>query len=114
LQAITDFLNKKYGAGTVELDLLDQYRNMRRGCWNRSLHIVDTGKQAMRNGYHSHRPNHRGGTDGAQLSYMGLPTPNLFAGGHNFHGPLRIRGAGIHAECEWMCVLRIITLYAEK
>jgi tripeptide aminopeptidase len=113
LQAITDFLNKKYGAGTVELDLLDQYRNMRE-VLEPVMHIVDTAKQAMRElDITPIDQPIRGGTDGAQLSYMGLPTPNLFAGGHNFHGPYE------YVVLESMqkavdVVLRIITLYAEK
>lgn len=113
LQDATDFLNKKYGAGTVELDLLDQYRNMRE-VLEPVMHIVDTAKQAMRElGITPIDQPIRGGTDGAQLSYMGLPTPNLFAGGHNFHGPYE------YVVLESMqkavdVVLRIITIYAEK
>jgi len=113
LQDATDFLNKKYGAGTVELDVLDQYRNMRE-VLEPVMHIVDTAKQAMRElGITPIDQPIRGGTDGAQLSYMGLPTPNLFAGGHNFHGPYE------YVVLESMqkavdVVLRIITIYAEK
>ena len=52
------------------------------------MHIVDIAEQAMKNaGIAPKIKAIRGGTDGAQLSYMGLPCPNIFAGGHNFHGP---------------------------
>lgn len=108
-----DFLNKKYGAGTVQVEILDQYRNMRE-VLEPVIHIVDTAKQAMRDlGITPIEQPIRGGTDGAQLSYKGLPTPNLFAGGHNFHGPYE------YTVLESMqravdVVVRIIELYAQK
>ena len=108
-----EFLNKKYGEGTVEVDILDQYRNMREVI-EPVMHVVDTAKQAMRElGITPIEQPIRGGTDGAQLSYMGLPTPNLFAGGHNFHGPYE------YVVLESMqkavdVILKIIQLYAQK
>jgi len=86
MQQIADKLNSKYGTGTVELDLYDQYYNMRE-IIEQHMHVVETAKAAMRAaGIQPRIVPTRGGTDGARLSYMGLPTPNLFTGGHNFHG----------------------------
>jgi len=81
-----DFLNAKYGAGTVQLTLTDEYQNMAeliKPVW----HIIETARQAMVEvGVTPIVVPIRGGTDGAKLSYRGLPTPNIFTGGHNFHG----------------------------
>lgn len=80
------FMNKKYGAGVVELDLKDQYYNMRKEV-EPHIHIIHIAEQAMEMaGVRPKIQPIRGGTDGARLSFMGLPCPNLFAGGHNFHG----------------------------
>jgi tripeptide aminopeptidase len=79
-------LNAKYGAGTVSVELNDQYYNMREQV-EPHLHIVQKAEQAMRMaGVAPLVHPIRGGTDGSRLSYMGLPCPNIFAGGHNFHG----------------------------
>jgi tripeptide aminopeptidase len=79
-------LNAKYGAGTVSVELKDQYYNMREQI-TPHIHIVEKAEQAMRAaGVQPLVRPIRGGTDGSRLSYMGLPCPNLFAGGHNFHG----------------------------
>ncbi len=81
-----DFLNKKYGEGTFSLELKDQYYNMRKQV-EPHYHIVERAVEAMEMA--GIKPNIkpiRGGTDGARLSFMGLPCPNIFAGGHNFHG----------------------------
>ncbi|MEK5379748.1 peptidase T [Niallia sp. FSL W8-0635] len=86
LQAIIHELNEKYGANTVKLDLNDQYYNMREKI-EPVKEIVDVAYQAMENlGITPIVQPIRGGTDGSQLSYMGLPTPNIFTGGENFHG----------------------------
>jgi tripeptide aminopeptidase len=108
-----EFLNKSYGAGTVKVDILEQYRNMREVV-EPVIHIVDTAKQAMRElDITPLEQPIRGGTDGAQLSYMGLPTPNLFAGGHNFHGPYEyVVLESMQKAVE--VVVRIIELYAQK
>ncbi|MDA3847245.1 MAG: peptidase T [Vallitaleaceae bacterium] len=83
---IVDYLNKKYGLGTVELDMKDMYYNMGEMI-QPVYHIVDIAKEAMIElGIEPIIKPIRGGTDGARLSYMGLPCPNIFAGGHNFHG----------------------------
>jgi len=80
-------LNQKYGEGIVELTLTDQYYNMREKVEPR-MYIIDIAKQAIEEaGVQPAVKAIRGGTDGAQLSFMGLPCPNLFAGGINFHGP---------------------------
>lgn len=88
MENIADFLNAKYGEGTVVMDLEDQYFNMREHI-EPVMYIVDMAKQAMESlGIEPKQRAIRGGTDGARLTYMGLPTPNLFTGGHNFHGKL--------------------------
>ncbi len=86
LTEIVAQLNKKYGTNTVVLDLKDQYYNMREKI-EPVKEIIETAHQAMVNlGISPIIEPIRGGTDGSQLSYMGLPTPNIFTGGENFHG----------------------------
>ncbi len=79
-------LNEQYGEGTVEVELKEQYRNMLCQLQDKP-HITDIAKEAIKEacGFCQVVPI-RGGTDGAQLSFMGLPCPNIFAGGLNFHG----------------------------
>lgn len=85
--AVGELLNKKYGAGTVKVILSDQYYNMREKV-EPVMHIIDTALDAMKDcGIQPRVRAIRGGTDGAQLSFKGLPCPNIFAGGLNFHGP---------------------------
>jgi len=80
-------INKKYGEKTAEIEIKPQYLNMKKQ-FEEKMHIVDIAEQAMKDsGIEPKIKAIRGGTDGAQLSYMGLPCPNIFAGGHNFHGP---------------------------
>ena len=86
MQNVVEFLNKKYGENTVEMDLKDQYYNMKEKV-EPVKHIVDRVETAMKElGIKPKIKAIRGGTDGSRLSYMGLPTPNIFTGGHNFHG----------------------------
>lgn len=86
MQQITNYLQEKYGEKTVMLTIRDQYRNMIEQIAP-VMHIVDRAKQAMLDaGVTPIEQPIRGGTDGAQLSFKGLPCPNLFAGGLNFHG----------------------------
>lgn len=86
IKKITTDLNTKHGEGTVEADINDQYFNMKEKV-EPVMHIVDIAEEAMKNlGITPLIKPIRGGTDGSQLSYMGLPCPNIFAGGHNFHG----------------------------
>ena len=83
---IVDFLNTKHGAGTVDVTIVDSYYNMKEKVAPH-IHLVDNAKLAMqRAGVTPHVCPIRGGTDGARLSYEGLPCPNLFTGGYNFHG----------------------------
>ena len=80
------YLNRKYGAGTVEIQLKDSYFNMKK-CIEPCMYIVDRAKKAMAKvGMEVREVPIRGGTDGARLSYEGLPCPNLCTGGENFHG----------------------------
>ena len=81
------WLNTKYGEGTVKVTLNDQYYNMRQQI-EPVMHIIDIAFDAMKEcGVTPRVRAIRGGTDGAQLSFKGLPCPNIFAGGLNFHGP---------------------------
>lgn len=80
-------MNAKYGEGTVVADVNDQYYNMKEKI-DPNMHVIDLVLKAMMDcGVHSKVQPIRGGTDGAQLSFKGLPCPNIFAGGVNFHGP---------------------------
>lgn len=88
MERIAAFLNAKYGAGTVDLSLTDQYYNMKAQI-EPHMYLVERAKAAFRKaGVEPKEVAIRGGTDGAQLSYQGLPCPNLSTGGFNFHGPL--------------------------
>ncbi len=83
---VAEELNAKHGENTVEVEIKDQYFNMREKV-EPVMHIVDLAREAMKElGIKPIVKPIRGGTDGSQLSYMGLPCPNIFAGGHNFHG----------------------------
>ncbi|VAW24739.1 Tripeptide aminopeptidase, partial [hydrothermal vent metagenome] len=85
-QKVADDFNKKLGSATVEVEIKDQYFNMREKI-EPVMHIVDIAEEAMKQlGIKPLIKAIRGGTDGSQLSYKGLPCPNIFAGGHNFHG----------------------------
>lgn len=87
LQEKVAAFNKKYGANTAEVEIKEQYRNMKQQ-FEGKMHIIDFAAEAMKDaGITPDIKAIRGGTDGAQLSYMGLPCPNIFAGGLNFHGP---------------------------
>lgn len=82
-----DKLNEKYGAGTVEIVLQDSYYNMREKIEPEHMDLVDNAKAEMEAlGITPKVQPIRGGTDGARLSFMDLPCPNLFTGGHNYHG----------------------------
>ncbi|SFJ40738.1 tripeptide aminopeptidase [Paenibacillus sp. UNC496MF] len=86
VEAIADEFRQTYGEDRIVLDLKDQYYNMREKI-EPVKYIVDIAHEAMTNlGIAPIVKAIRGGTDGSQLSYMGLPTPNIFAGGENFHG----------------------------
>ena len=83
---IAEFLNKKYGESTIEVDMKDSYFNMREKI-EPHMFLIDYAKEAMLElGIEPIITPIRGGTDGARLSFMGLPCPNLCTGGENFHG----------------------------
>ena len=98
---IAAFLNAEYGEGTVEVELTDSYYNMKEKI-EPYYFLIENAKQAMRKaGVEPRIQPIRGGTDGARLSYMGLPCPNLSTGGHNAHGrfeyiPVQSMDAMVH------------------
>ena len=84
---IAKLLNEKYGEGTVTLTMKEQYRNMKEMI-EPCMHLIDNAKKAVQqSGLNPETVAIRGGTDGARLSFMGLPCPNLGTGGYAFHGP---------------------------
>lgn len=86
MQSVAAFLNQKYGDGTFEVECKNQYFNMKEKLEN-AMFLVDDAKEAFRKaGVEPNVQPIRGGTDGAMLSYMGIPCPNLSTGGQNFHG----------------------------
>ena len=112
IRECVDFINRKYGEGTAVLDLRDQYRNMREQV-EPHYHIIEKAVKAMEmEGIKPKIQPIRGGTDGANLSYMGLPCPNIFAGGLNFHGKMEfVPLESIEAASK--VILNIIGLFAE-
>jgi len=113
LRSCVDFLNHKYGESCLRLSIKDQYYNMREKI-EPVLHIVTLAEQAMIDtGINPIIKPVRGGTDGARLSFMGLPCPNIFTGGHNYHS----RHEFICLECMEAAVnviIRMIELVAAK
>lgn len=86
LQHLVNKINAEFGENTAIIELKDQYYNMREKI-EPIMYIIDIASQAMKKvGVTPKISPIRGGTDGARLSYMELPCPNIFAGGHNFHG----------------------------
>ena len=86
LAAAAEFINRKYGEGTVELTVKDSYYNMKK-CIEPCMYVVERAMKAMEAvGMEPKAVPIRGGTDGARLSYEGLPCPNLCTGGENYHG----------------------------
>ena len=106
------FMQKKYGSNIFKLELKDQYYNMKEQVLP-VFHVVETARKAMEElGITAHVIPIRGGTDGARLSYMGLPCPNIFAGGHNFHGkfeyvPLQSMEKAVKV------ILKIVEMYSK-
>ena len=87
VQKCGELMNDKYGEGTVTVEVKDQYYNMKEKI-DPQMHVIDLVLKAMQEtGMAPKVRPIRGGTDGAQLSFKGLPCPNIFAGGVNFHGP---------------------------
>lgn len=86
MQGLVHVLNKKYGEGTIEIEIKDSYYNMKEVI-DQHPEVMDLAKQAFKNvGITPVLEPIRGGTDGARLSFMGLPCPNIFTGGYNCHG----------------------------
>lgn len=108
-----DFLNKKYGDGTFSLELKDQYYNMRKQV-EPHYHIIEKAVKAMEMaGIKPKIKPIRGGTDGARLSFMGLPCPNIFAGGHNFHGKFEyIPAESMEKATE--VIINLVSLYSKE
>ena len=112
MQKCVDFINEKYGVGTAILDMKHQYYNMRKEV-EPHYHIVEKAMKAMEmEGITPKIQPIRGGTDGANLSFMGLPCPNIFAGGHNFHGKMEYVPLESMEKASKV-ILNIISLYAE-
>ena len=110
---VADFLNNRYGEGVVSVELVDQYYNMKEKV-EPVFHVVETAKKAMELlGIEPLVVPIRGGTDGARLSYMGLPCPNIFAGGLNFHGKFEYVSLESMRKAKDL-ILKIIELYTEK
>jgi len=109
---IVEELNKKYNENTVEIEINDQYFNMKEKI-EPVKHVVDNALKAMKEvGVEPKILPIRGGTDGAQLSFKGLPTPNLFAGGHNFHGKFEyVPTFAMEKAVE--VIIKIVELYAK-
>jgi tripeptide aminopeptidase len=106
LTAAADFINRKYGQGTVELSIRDSYFNMKK-CIEPCMYIVERAMKAMENvGMTPKAVPIRGGTDGARLSYEGLPCPNLCTGGENYHG----RFEYIPVEDMELCVKMLVEI----
>lgn len=112
LRKCVEFINFKYGQNCARLDLTDQYYNMKKEV-EPHYHIVEKAKQAMEMA--GVKPNVkpiRGGTDGARLSFMNLPCPNIFAGGHNFHGKYEYVPVESMEKASEV-ILNIISLFAK-
>ena len=112
MQKCVDFINEKYGEGTAMVEIRHQYYNMRKEV-EPHYHIVEKARLAMEmEGIVPNIKPIRGGTDGANLSFMGLPCPNIFAGGHNFHGKMEFIPLE-SMEKPSKVILNISSLYAE-
>ncbi len=113
LRHIEKVLNEKYGAGTVRLSIREQYRNMKEQIVP-CMHLIENAEAATREaGMEPKTVAIRGGTDGARLSYMGLPCPNLGTGGYAYHGPcehITVEGMDLAADM----LLRLVCRYAAQ
>lgn len=113
LARVSDQMNEKYGKGTVSLKLKDQYYNMKEKI-EPCLHLIENAKKAAKEaGIEPKVEAIRGGTDGARLSFMGLPCPNLGTGGYAFHGPfehITVEGMDIVVEI----LVQIVKIYSKQ
>lgn len=111
MKDVVAFINTKHG-NVAEVEIKDQYYNMREKV-EKEYHVVDKAVKAMEMaGVKPKIQPIRGGTDGARLSFMGLPCPNIFAGGHNFHGKMEFVPVE-SMEKATEVILNIVKLYAE-
>ena len=112
MRDIADYMNHKYGEGTVELEITDSYFNMKEKIVPH-MHLIDNAKEAFQQcGVEPITVPIRGGTDGARLSFKGLPCPNLSTGGHNFHG--RFEYVPVEAMDKMTeTIVNIIKIYAK-
>ena len=109
---VVDFINAKYGSGTAVLDLKDSYYNMREQV-EPHYHIIEKAVKAMEMaGVKPKIQPIRGGTDGANLSFKGLPCPNIFAGGLNFHGKMEFVPLESMEKASEV-ILNLVSLFAE-
>lgn len=112
MQGCVDFINSKYGEGVASVEIKHQYYNMRKEV-EPHYHIIEKAVKAMEmEGITPIIRPIRGGTDGANLSFMGLPCPNIFAGGHNFHGKLEFVPVESMEKASGV-ILNIISQFAE-
>ena len=113
MEEITARLNAEHGAGTVVRELKDSYYNMEEKV-KPHFHLIENAEKAIREaGLEARIVPIRGGTDGARLSFMGLPCPNLGTGGFNFHGPCEYITAE-KMDQSVQIILNIISIYAEQ
>ena len=112
LREVAEKMNQKYGKGTVELEIHEQYRNMAEKI-QLCFHLIDNAQEAARRaGIQPQVLPVRGGTDGARLSYMGLPCPNLGTGGYACHGPYEhVTAEGMDQTVELL--LELVKIYSE-
>ncbi|MCM3495885.1 peptidase T [Paenibacillus lactis] len=113
LASIVEELQQKYGAERIVLQMRDQYYNMREKI-EPVIEVVEIAKAAMENlGIRPIIEPIRGGTDGSQLSYMGLPTPNIFTGGENYHGRYEYVSADTMVQAV-QTIVEIVQLYEAR
>lgn len=112
LREVAEKINQKYGKGTVELEIHEQYRNMAEKI-QPCFHLIENAQEAARRaGIQPQVLPVRGGTDGARLSYMGLPCPNLGTGGYACHGPYEhVTAEGMDQTVELL--LELVKIYSE-
>ncbi|WP_289140292.1 peptidase T [uncultured Brevibacillus sp.] len=113
LARIVEELQKKYGDKRIEFEIKDEYFNMREKI-EPVMEVVDIAKRALENlGIVPIIEPIRGGTDGSQLSYMGLPTPNIFTGGENYHGPFEYVSVDNMVQAV-NTIIEIVKLYEQR
>ena len=109
---VGEFINAKYGEGTAEVQITDSYHNMKEMV-EPNMHLVENAKKAMLElGIEPRVEPIRGGTDGASLSYMGLPCPNICTGGMNYHGKYEFVSVDAMLKIVEL-IKKIVLIYAE-